>query len=41
MKGSLKQYRTLLTTYLGPLRGRGALMALLLFGGSVPLYTHG
>jgi hypothetical protein len=33
MKGSLKQYRTLLTTYLDPLRGRVALLALLLFGG--------
>ena len=33
MKGSLKQYSTLLTTYLNPLRGRVALLALLLFGG--------
>jgi ATP-binding cassette subfamily B protein len=33
MKGSLKQYRTLLITYLNPLRGRVALLALLLLGG--------
>jgi hypothetical protein len=40
MKGSLKQYRTWLTTYLNLLRGRVALLALLLFGGSVLLHTQ-